>query len=198
VDIANNNLPAYSFYTPNINNDGHDTNGSYAGAWLDGFLGSVLGNASFMNETLVLITFDEAENYTIRNQVWSCLIGGAIPARLRNTTDNTFYTHYSALHTVELNWGLGSLNRSDANATLANIFEFATRPLNYTNVKVTNIPLMNATVTGLLTNQSYNATHNGSAGGSGSSSGAVSTDIGHLFAAAVLSAVAAVGVPYLF
>lgn len=190
-------MPIYSFYTPNINNDGHNTNGSYAGTWLDGFLHSTLANASFMEEALVFITFDESENYDERNQVWSCLIGGAIPARLRNTTDDTFYTHYSPLHTVELNWDLGSLNRGDANATLANVFEFTARTLNYTNVKVTNIPLMNATVTGLLTNQSYNATHNGSTSSS-KSSGAVSADVAHLFAAAALSAVAAVGVPYLF
>ncbi len=150
-----------------------------------------------MNEALVLITFDESENYTIRNQVWSCLIGGVIPAKLRNTTDDTFYTHYSALHTVELNWDLGSLNRGDANATLSNVFQFAASALNYTNMNVSNIPFMNDSITGLLTNQSYNATHNGSAGGSGSSSGAVRTDIAHLFAAAALSVVAAIVVPYL-
>ncbi|KAF8331557.1 phosphoesterase family-domain-containing protein [Amanita rubescens] len=197
VDIANKNMPAYSVYTPNINNDGHNTNGSYAGTWLDGFLKSTLANASFMNEALVLITFDESENYTIRNQVWSCLIGGAIPARLRNTTDNTFYTHYSALRTVELNWDLGSLNRGDANATLSNVFQFAASALNYTNVNVSNIPFMNNSITGLLTNQSYNATQNGSASGSKPSSGAVNTNVAHLFAAAALSVVAAIVVPFL-
>ena len=193
-------MPAYSFYTPNINNDGHNTNGSYAGTWLDGFLQSTLANASFMDEALVLITFDETENYTIRNQVWACLIGGVIPTKLKNTTDHTFYTHFSALRTVELNWDLGSLNRSDANATLSNVFQFTTSPLNYTNVNVSNIPFMNDSISGLLTNQSYNATHNGSSStGSKSSSayGDIGPSVAHFTGAAALSVVAAIVVPYL-
>ncbi|KAF8330939.1 phosphoesterase family-domain-containing protein [Amanita rubescens] len=197
VDIANNNIPAYSYYLPNVNNDANSTS---AGPWLDGFLQSTLANAAFMNEALVVISFDESQNRAVRNQVWSCLIGGVIPASLRNTTDNTFYTHYSALHTVELNWGLGSLNRNDADTTLANVFQFAASALNYTNVDVSNVPLMNGPITGLLTDQSYNATHGGGGGSGGSdSSGAVgTTNVAHLFAAAALNAVAAVGVPYLF
>ncbi|KAF8629451.1 hypothetical protein AX15_003445 [Amanita polypyramis BW_CC] len=196
TDVANNNVPAYSFYTPNITNDGHDTNGTFAGNWLDGFLRTTLANATFMRDALVLITFDESESYTERNQVWSCLIGGAIPDNLKNTTDDTFYTHYSALHTVELNWDLGSLNRGDANTTLANVFKFAASALNYTNLDVTHIPLLNNTITGLLTNHSWNATNSPGASGTKPRSGAVGAV--HLSVAAALSAVVAVVVPYLF
>ena len=195
VDIENNNVPAYSFYTPNITNDGHNTNGSFAGSWLDGFLLSTLANATFMQDALVLITFDESGNYTVRNQVWSVLLGGVIPEKLRNTTDNTFYTHYSALRTVELNWDLGSLNRGDANATVSNVFKFAAPALNYTNVKVTNVPFFNDSITGLLTNQSYNATHNGSTTGSKTSE---AIQVAHLSMVGALSAVVAIVVPYLF
>ncbi|KAF8344362.1 phosphoesterase family-domain-containing protein [Amanita rubescens] len=146
-DIVKNNMPAYSFYTPNITNDGHNTNASFAGTWL------------FMKDALVLITFDENASGKKRNQVWSCLIGGVIPKHLKGTTDNTFYTHYSTLHTVELNWGLGSLGRGDANKTLANVFGFAADVLGYKNVEVTDVPPMNATITGLLTGKSWNETH---------------------------------------
>ena len=196
MDIENNNVPAYSFYTPNITNDGHDTNGSFAGTWLDGFFQSTLANATFMKDALVLITFDEDGYYAERNQIWSCLIGGVIPAELRNTTDDTFYTHYSALHTVELNWGLGSLNRGDANVTLSNVFQFAAPALNYTNVDVTNIPLMNNTTPGMLTGDGYNATQTPSASGSTVTSGAIG--VACLSAVAALITASAILVPYFF
>lgn len=196
LDIVNNNVPAYSFYTPNITNDGHDTNGSFAGTWLDGFFQSTLANAPFMNDALVLITFDEDGYYGERNQIWSCLIGGVIPPHLRNTTDDTFYTHYSALRTVELNWDLGSLNRGDANVTLSNVFAFAAPAFNYTNVNVTNIPLMNDTTPGMLTGNGFNSTHSASASGSTATSGAI--EVAHLSGVAALSAAAAIVVAYLF
>lgn len=158
ANVAQNNMPAYSFYTPNITNDGHDTTASFAGTWLDGFLNTYIYNATFYQDALILITFDENGSTNKRNQVWGCLLGGAIPASLKGTTDNTFYTHYSALRTVELNWGLGSLGRGDANATLSNVFAFAAPALGYTNVQVTNIPLMNAAIPGLMTDCSYNYT----------------------------------------
>ncbi|KAF8344361.1 phosphoesterase family-domain-containing protein [Amanita rubescens] len=158
-DIANNNMPAYSFYTPNITNDGHDTSASFAGTWLVNFLDSTLNDAAFMQDALVLITFDENSSTNKRNQVWACLIGGVIPDNLKGTTDDTFYTHYSALNTVELNWGLGSLGRGDANQTLANVFEFAAGALGYQNVAVSPVPLMNTAISGLLTGQSWNETH---------------------------------------
>jgi len=155
------NMPAYSFYTPNITNDGHDTNASFAGTWLVNFLDTTLNNAEFMKHALVLIVFDENASGHKRNQVWASLIGGAVPKHLKGTTDDTFYTHYSALHTVELNWGLGSLGRGDANKTLANVFGFAADVLGYKNVEVTDVPPMNTTITGLLTGKSWNQTHPG-------------------------------------
>jgi hypothetical protein len=54
-----------------------------------------------MNDTLVLLTFDEDETYTDGNKIYSILLGGAIPENLRGTTDDTFYNHvcgYSASH----------------------------------------------------------------------------------------------------
>lgn len=33
--------------------------------------------------------------YTINNQVYGILLGGAVPDYLMGTVDDTFYTHYS-------------------------------------------------------------------------------------------------------
>ncbi|KAJ7106626.1 hypothetical protein C8R44DRAFT_885902 [Mycena epipterygia] len=43
-------------------------------------------------------------------------LGGTIPLALCGTMDDTLYTHYSTLSTVQANWGLGSLGRQDTNA----------------------------------------------------------------------------------
>ncbi|KAM6502980.1 Phosphoesterase family domain containing protein [Amanita muscaria] len=200
IDIQNNNIPAYSFYTPNMTNDGHDTNGTFAGNWLDSFLQTTIANASFVQEALILITFDENETYTIRNQVWSCLIGGVIPQSLWNTTDNTFYTHYSALSTVELNWGLGNLGKGDTNTTLSNVFAFAAPALGYTNVNVSNPPFLNNSITGILTNNSWNETHTSSSASSAATGTTGNGSIGaaRISAAAILSAFVAGVLPYLF
>ena len=69
----------------------------------------------------------------INNRIYTLVLGGGLPQNLRNTTDSTFYTHYTALSTVEANWGLKSLGRGDTNATLNNVLEFVAKQTNWTN-----------------------------------------------------------------
>ncbi|CZR64177.1 related to phosphate-repressible acid phosphatase precursor [Phialocephala subalpina] len=116
TDLANNQLPQWMFITPNMTNDGHDTSVTTAGNWARSFLTPLLSNSNFMQKTLVLLTFDETESYTSNNQVYSILLGDAIPASLRGTTNGTAFNHYSQMATVEKNWGLGNLSLGDATA----------------------------------------------------------------------------------
>ncbi|EGF83608.1 hypothetical protein BATDEDRAFT_86023 [Batrachochytrium dendrobatidis JAM81] len=110
-DIAKNSVPSYVFYTPDMNNDGHDTDVSYASNWLEGFLEPLLTKPIFSN-TVFLITFDEDASDS--NQVYAMLVGGpAAPG----TTDSNSYNHYSQLATVEANWNLGNLGQGDASAS---------------------------------------------------------------------------------
>ncbi|KAJ7663426.1 hypothetical protein DFH06DRAFT_1395781 [Mycena polygramma] len=69
-------------------------------------------------ETLILLTFDETETYTIQNKVFTLALGGAVPLKLSDTTGDTLYTHCSSLSTVQANWGLKSLDRQDTNASV--------------------------------------------------------------------------------
>ncbi|KAH7908253.1 phosphoesterase family-domain-containing protein [Hygrophoropsis aurantiaca] len=173
VDVGNNSLSQWIFVTPNLRDDGHDTTIEYASEWLTYWLPSLLNDTNFNNDrTLILLTFDETEIYTINNQVYSILLGGAIPENLRNTTDNTFYTHYSTLSTVQSNWDLGNLGRQDTNKTVANVFSFVADVTGYKNLDVTDIPLLNITETipGPLNPEyyvPYLAPTNGTGGGSG-------------------------------
>jgi hypothetical protein len=103
-----------------------------------------------MNKTLVLLTFDENETYTIKNRIWGLLLGDVIPANLRGTTDNTFYTHYSCISTVQANWGLYNLGRGDVNPQYSNVFQLVANKTGWTNTQVapSDIPYFNFTKSG--------------------------------------------------
>jgi acid phosphatase len=83
--------------TPNMTDDGHDSNVTVAGTWAKGFLTPLLSNKNFLKNTLVLLTFDENETYNISNKVWAVLLGDAVPENLKGTTDSSYYNHCTFL-----------------------------------------------------------------------------------------------------
>ncbi|KAI0155344.1 phosphoesterase family-domain-containing protein [Xylariaceae sp. FL1272] len=117
-DLAKDTLPQWMFITPNMTNDGHDTDITTAGSWAGRFLPPLLDNTNFNSDrTLIVLTFDESENYLAENRVMAVLLGSAIPDDKIGTTDSTKYNHYSLLKTVEDNWSLGDLGENDVSAT---------------------------------------------------------------------------------
>ncbi|KAE8453302.1 hypothetical protein EG329_011369 [Mollisiaceae sp. DMI_Dod_QoI] len=115
-DLEAATLPQWMFITPNMINDGHDTSVTVAGAWTKSFLEPLLSNPTFMQNTLIMLTFDETECYICRNRVFSVLLGDAVPLSLQGTTNATAFNHYSIMSTVEENWNLGNLGLKDAAA----------------------------------------------------------------------------------
>ncbi|KAK3943230.1 phosphoesterase family-domain-containing protein [Diplogelasinospora grovesii] len=117
-DLSKNMLPQSTFITPNMTNDGHDTSVTVAGKWSRDFLTPLLSNQNFNTDrTLIILTFDECENYHIENRVYTVLLGGAIPSSKIGTSDGTRLDHYSLMKTVEQNWNLGDLGQNDVGAT---------------------------------------------------------------------------------
>jgi phosphoesterase family protein len=123
ADINNNTLPQYSWYTPNIQNDGHTIlhdfepnnpmrNVNFLAQWLESFLTSVLTNPNFTKGTLVVITFDESIPYD-NNHTYTVLLGDMVQPQ----TVHERYDHYSLLRTVEENFDLGSLGKNDQDAS---------------------------------------------------------------------------------
>jgi len=111
-DIAAGTLPSFMYYTPDINNDAHDTDLDYAGKFLQGWLNKYMSIPKFVQNTLLLITFDEDE-FLEGNHIYSVLLG---PYVTRNSTESSAYTHYSLTATIERNLGLGDLGRKDKSA----------------------------------------------------------------------------------
>lgn len=71
-----------------------------------------------MQNTMVLITFDEDSSYAKQNRAFSVLLSDAIPKNLVGTTDSNFYNHYSEIATVEADWDTHILGRYDVGANV--------------------------------------------------------------------------------
>lgn len=69
-DLEAKTLPQWSFVTPNMTNDGHDTTITFTANWARTFLTPLLSNSYFMNNTLVVLTFDEDDTYTEHNSIY--------------------------------------------------------------------------------------------------------------------------------
>jgi acid phosphatase len=152
-DLEHHRLPQHMFITPNMTNDAHDTNITFAGDWVAKFLPPLLKNEYFTKDTLALVTFDEVGNYSVPNRVYSFLVGGAIPEHLKGTTDDTFYTHYSVIASLSANWGLPSLGRWDCGANLLSLVAEKTGYVNW-EVDTTNA-YINETYPGPLSDNDY-------------------------------------------
>ncbi|KAK2606154.1 hypothetical protein QQS21_003437 [Conoideocrella luteorostrata] len=117
-DLKDNKLPQWMFITPNMTSDGHDTSVTVAGKWCRQFLEPLLDDKNFMQNTLVLVTWDENEKYAARNNILGILLGDAVPKELVGTEDKSFYNHYSEIASVSANWDLPTLGRWDVGANV--------------------------------------------------------------------------------
>ncbi|KAG5353086.1 hypothetical protein C0989_010468 [Termitomyces sp. Mn162] len=136
-----------------MTNDGHDTSITTAGSWSRNFLTPLLSNPNFNdNKTLILLTFDETGSSSIANKVFTIVLGGALPTNLVGTTDSNFYTHYSALSTVEANWNLHTLGRYDVGA---NVFGFVASVTGDTIRTTTSSVTLNAGYPGIFSSSKW-------------------------------------------
>ena len=117
VRDAKAGLVAYSFYSPDMNNDGHNTNVRFAGEWLHKFLDKTFPE-KLRKGTLVIVTFDESD-HNADNRIYTLLLGDMVKeARQQDPKVLTrHYTHYDVLRTIEDNFGLEPLAEGDRNAT---------------------------------------------------------------------------------
>ena len=111
-DWKSGQLPDFSMYVPDLDNDGHDTQIDFAAAWLKKNFAAAFNDPVMMKDTLIVITYDES-SYFGGNKIYNVLLGPMIKA---GSSNGTAHTHYSLLKMIEDEWGLGSLNQQDASA----------------------------------------------------------------------------------
>jgi hypothetical protein len=112
-DVDAGTLPTFSMYTPNLNNDGHNTDTAFADRWLKKEFGAKFSDPKFLKDLLVVITFDESLDYRGPNQILTIFLGSGVqPSSVVTKATN----HYDVLRTIEDNFELGNLGRGDAKA----------------------------------------------------------------------------------
>ncbi|CAB4480943.1 hypothetical protein RhiirA5_494535 [Rhizophagus irregularis] len=111
-DLKKNQVPQYIFYVPNINNNGENTNLTYASNYLKNEFIPSIQHLLTSTKTLLVVTFDEASTYldfnlADFNHVYTALIGPNVLKSFIHE-DETRYSHFSWVPTIEANWNLSS------------------------------------------------------------------------------------------
>jgi acid phosphatase len=135
IDLANNQLPNYSFIIPNQYNNSHDcppsipncTNAdklATADQWLQNNIDPLISSAAFRQNGLLVITFDESVDTDTLNGGGQVITVVISPKAKQAFQSNTFYQHESLLRTVDE--ALGVTTHPGAAATAPNMAEFFT------------------------------------------------------------------------
>lgn len=115
-DLLAGELAEFAWFTPNLWNQGQV---DPLARWLESFFDRLRfpgPDSHLPARTLVVVTFDESD-VEGPNQIYTVLLGDMIqPGMIRPGTEDEGYNHYSLLKTLEVNFGLGSLGKNDAEA----------------------------------------------------------------------------------
>jgi Phosphoesterase family len=127
ADPQKHPLPEYMFYSPNLDDDGHDpTSNPQKGLkkssdWLRVFLTTWLHfddttwvpKDDQMKRTLVIVTFDESEGDNKPERIYTVFLG----AMVKPQEVTAAYNHYSVLRTIEDNFGLDPIHKESGDGT---------------------------------------------------------------------------------
>jgi phosphatidylinositol-3-phosphatase len=132
-DLAHNQLPAFSFITPNLIDDSHNGTVADGDTWLSRNLPTILSSAEYRNgSTVIFITWDEGEGggyasgehcATNASDI-SCHIAAVVisPSTEAGTQSGTLFNHYSLLATAEQLLGLSKLGQAASAVTMTKAF----------------------------------------------------------------------------
>jgi len=96
ADLANGTLPHYSNIVPNLCNDAHDCSLATADTWLRNNIAPLLASATFQQDGLLIIVFDEAggDNTNGGGRIVWVVVS---PKAKRGYQSTTLYQHQSTL-----------------------------------------------------------------------------------------------------
>jgi phosphatidylinositol-3-phosphatase len=133
IDLKHNQLPAFSFITPNLIDDMHNGTVADGNKWLSSNLPAILNSAEYRNgSTAIFITWDEGEGggyasgehcATSTSDV-SCHVATLVisPSTKAGARSGTLFSHYSLLATAEQLLGLPKLGLASSSATMTKAF----------------------------------------------------------------------------
>ena len=100
TDLANNQLPNFSFIVPNLLDDAHNGTLGQADAWLSQHIAPLLTNATFQRDGVLIIVFDESTTSDTQGgggHVAAVVIGPRVKSGYRSTAT---YQHQSTLKSL--------------------------------------------------------------------------------------------------
>jgi acid phosphatase len=127
ADPQKHPLPEYMFYSPNLDDDGHDPTANpqlgleKSADWLRTFLTTWLHfddktwlpKDESLKRTLVIVTYDESEGSNKPERIYTVFLG----AMVKPQQVTAAYNHYSVLRTIEDNFGLEPLHKDLGDGT---------------------------------------------------------------------------------
>jgi len=113
--ISQGDLPDFSLYIPNLQNDGHDTGVRFADSWAIRFVPWLLSNPKFTQDMLLILTFDESGPFG-NNRIFTAFSGDMVKSNVDLPELHSRLNHYNILRTIEDNLGIGTLGKSDSSA----------------------------------------------------------------------------------
>jgi phospholipase C len=132
-DLAHNQLPAFSFITPNLIDDMHNGTVADGNKWLSSALPTILNSAEYRNgSTVIFITWDEGEgggyasgeHCATNTSDVSCRVATLVisPSTKAGARSGTLFNHYSLLATTEQLLGLSKLGLASSATTMTKAF----------------------------------------------------------------------------
>jgi hypothetical protein len=133
-DLKHNQLPAFSFITPNLIDDMHDGTVADGNSWMSRNLPTILNSAEYTNgSTVIFITFDEGsdvgsyadgEHCATNTSDMSCDLPSFVisPSTKGGARSGTLFNHYSLLATAEQLLHLAKLGQAASAVTMTKAF----------------------------------------------------------------------------
>lgn len=124
VDLANNQLPDFSFIVPDLSHNTHDGTLADADKWLRNNISPLVSSEVFQKDGLLIIVFDEASDSDNKHGGGHVEMVIVSPLSKRNYRATIFYQHESTLRLMLE--GLGLMNFPGVAATAPDMSEFFT------------------------------------------------------------------------
>lgn len=122
ADVANDQLPNFSFLVPNLLDDAHDGPLQLADAWLQQNIAPLISSPTFQKDGLLIIVFDEANTDDSTNGGGHVAAFIISPLAKQGYKSTAFYQHQSTLRLIL--HGLGVLSYPAAASTAPEMGEF--------------------------------------------------------------------------
>jgi len=118
-DLSSNSLANYTMIVPNIVNDGHDGGQAAIQRWSQKYLVPFLSIPKNLEDTLVVVTFDESDSY-FSNRIYTVLLGAGLTP---NTVNSQALTHTDILALIQNEWNLGHLPQQEPAIEIKNLWK---------------------------------------------------------------------------